>query len=247
MQPNENAVCTDTERLKSDWTEQVKLNENYNDCNDEKFILLSELNDMWDGPLDRASMLTYWINLTSPNVETIHSSPYHAERHACEFEQDKIDKTQKVNVIKPSQTEWAAPIKIAPQKHEALRICFDYLEFNAVVGRDSYPLPSTDECTESFGDAPVFPTPEASSGSCIREVDNGDPDKMAFTSHHGLSLFISMPFRLSNEPGTFQHEMDVIFSTFERKFAHVCLDEIIAYCKSALEQVEHVHKALHIL
>lgn len=50
---------------------------------------------------------------------------------------------------------------------------------------------------DSLCDACIFPTQEASSGSWQVEIDAGDCEKVALTSHHGLYQLARMPFGLA--------------------------------------------------
>lgn len=62
----------------------------------------------------------------------------------------------KMDVIEPSQTEWAAPIVMAPKKDGALSFIFEYRKLNAVTVSDYYHLPRMHECSNSLGDARAF-------------------------------------------------------------------------------------------
>lgn len=47
MQRHKNVKCTDPERLKSVWTGDVRVNENYHDYKDEFLDMLSEIKERW--------------------------------------------------------------------------------------------------------------------------------------------------------------------------------------------------------
>lgn len=61
-----------------------------------------------------------------------------------------------INVVKPSETELASPVVLAPKKDGTLRICVDYRKLNAIPIRDLYRLPIIDERIESPVEAQVF-------------------------------------------------------------------------------------------
>lgn len=90
--------CTDTERQKSYWIEEVEFNENY-DYYREFFDMLSDFKDMWDGDLARIITLKHRINLISLDVLLIHLPPYRAGPRAREFKRHEIYKWRNMNFI----------------------------------------------------------------------------------------------------------------------------------------------------
>lgn len=99
--------CTDEERLKSDWEDEVKFNENYDEIQDELCNMLLKFKDMLDSHLDQINAVKNRIKLTMPEVTLIHSVPYQAGLRARESGRDKIDKLFSMNVIELAQpNEW---------------------------------------------------------------------------------------------------------------------------------------------
>lgn len=86
MKRHKNVKCTDAKQLESDWTEEGKFFKNYDDHKIEIFDTLSELKDMWDGQLARINAVKPQMDLTSLEVQTIHSAPYCPELHLRELE-----------------------------------------------------------------------------------------------------------------------------------------------------------------
>lgn len=92
------------------------------------------------------------------------------------------------------------------------------------------------ECNASLGGAAAFSTLDANSGHWHIDNDEADRDKIVFTSHHGLYLFIRMPFGLRNVVGTFQPATDVILFTERRQVELVYLENILVFFESPQEQ-----------
>lgn len=65
MQRYKNVDTTDAERRISDWTEEVKFNENYDDNNHKFFDIVSEFKDMSDVHFSQASNVKQRVDLTS--------------------------------------------------------------------------------------------------------------------------------------------------------------------------------------
>lgn len=67
-------------------------------------------------------------------------------------------------MIELAKTEWAAQIVFVRKKDGSLRFRVDYGKMNAVLVGGLYLLPRMDGCTDSIGDAAVFPSLVANSG-----------------------------------------------------------------------------------
>lgn len=55
--------CIDKELLESNWKEQMRFNDKYNDYNHEFFDLLSDLKHMWDGYRGLINIVKHLIEL----------------------------------------------------------------------------------------------------------------------------------------------------------------------------------------
>lgn len=153
----------------------------------------------------------------------------------------------KEGVIEPAMSEWASPVVFAPKKDEKLRFCVDYRKVNAMTVRDTYPLPRMDECIDSLGGATIFSTVDCNNGYWQTKIPEADRNTTTFSSHHGLFLFIRMPFELKNAPASFQRAVDIIMSRVKRQSALVYLDDIIVYSKSVTKHLVHVRTMLTLL
>jgi len=70
----------------------------------------------------------------------------------------QVDRMLELEIIEPSQSEWASPVVLIPKPDGSPRFCIDYLQLNERTVRDSYPLPRMDDCFDSLGDAQLFST-----------------------------------------------------------------------------------------
>lgn len=64
--------------------------------------------------------------------------------------------------------------------------CVVYGKRNAMIERDTYPLPRMGECTDSLLDATIFSTIECSSGCWQTKIPEADRDRATFPSYHEL-------------------------------------------------------------
>lgn len=170
--------------------------------------MLSEFQRMWAGCLDINRALNHRIELASADERPILSASYRACPRAREFEKLQIKKMLEMDVFEPVKREWVAPITFEPKKYETLQFCVDYRKLKPVTIWGSHPMPRMNEFIDSPGNPTNFYTLDASSCYWTVEVANGDRDKTFFAYHHGLLLFIRIPFSLksdlrrSNEGGT---------------------------------------------
>jgi len=70
----------------------------------------------------------------------------------------------KLEVIDPSQSEWAIPVVLIQKPDGSPRICIHYRRLNESTVRDWYPLPRMDDCLDSLGHAQFFSTLDCNAG-----------------------------------------------------------------------------------
>lgn len=107
--------------------------------------MLSEFKDMLNRTLGRINPVKNWIELTFPDVRSIHLSPYTAWRRARQFEPDEIGKILRRHEIKPDRIEWFVSIVFDAKKDGLLRFFVDFLKLNGVIIKELYSLPKMDE------------------------------------------------------------------------------------------------------
>eukprot|EP00171_Calliarthron_tuberculosum_P021997 IDg21997t1 len=186
---------------------------------------------MWDGSLGLINITEHHIDLDS-GTRPIRQLPYHAGPYARQFVAEEVERMLKGGVIRPSKSEWASPVVLAPKSDGSLRFCVDYRRLNAVTKRDSYPLPRMDECIDSLGNARVFSTLDANWGYWQMQVGKKSVPLTAFTCHQGLFEFNRMPFGLTNAPATFQRALDIILAGYKWQTCLVYLDDVIVFSQN---------------
>lgn len=106
--------------------------------------------------------------------------------------------------VEQTKTEWVSSIVFEPKKDGLLNFCVNYRRLNAMTVRNSFFLPSMNECINFLGEARIFSALDASSGYWHVEIDAHDRSKTAFRSHHGLFQIVRMPVGLKNAPVKYQ-------------------------------------------
>jgi len=189
--------------------------------------MLGKHKAMWTGQARGVIKATqHRIDLTA-GARPVRFAPRRAGHAAQEVEAAKVKRQLEADVIEPTSSEWGFPVVLVPEKDGTLRFCVDYRLLNVVTKKDSYPLPRTDECIDSLGEATIFSTLDCNAGYWQVAIAPEDREKTAFVCHEGAYQYKRMLFGLTNAPATFQRALDIIFSGVKRQSCLIYLDDVI--------------------
>src|SRR5690606_12789900 len=149
--------------------------------------------------------------------------------HQDKIIKEEIEKMEKNNIIRKSESEYASPLVLVKKSDNTYRPCVNYKLLNEITKKDAYPLPRIDDILDSIGGSAYFSTLDFASGYWQIPMDEKSIELTAFTSKFGLYEFLVLPFGLSNAPATFQRTMDNLFRDFKWNFILVYIDDIIIY------------------
>ncbi|GBG67113.1 hypothetical protein CBR_g81537 [Chara braunii] len=149
--------------------------------------------------------------------------------------------------IRPSTSEFGAPVLFVRKGNDEFRMCIDYRGLNKITRKSTEPLPRIDDLLDMVQGCIVFSKVDLKSGYHQIEMAEEDVYKTAFKTRYGTYEFLVMPFGLCNAPGTFQTEMHLIFRPYLDKFMVVYLDDILVFSKTAREHAEHLALVLQSL
>ncbi|GBG88726.1 hypothetical protein CBR_g48256 [Chara braunii] len=149
--------------------------------------------------------------------------------------------------IRPSTSEFGAPILFVPKGNGEFRMCIDYRGLNKITRKSTEPLPRIDDLLDMVQGCIVFSKVDLKSGYHQIEMAEEDVYKTAFKTRYGTYEFLVMPFGLCNGPDTFQTEMHRIFRPYLDKFMVVYLDDILVFSRTAREHAEHLALVLQSL
>lgn len=110
---------------------------------------------MWDARLGQISFTTHRISL-EPVSRSVTQYPYPTESKAREFVAEEVERMRKANIIEPEPAELASPIVVVHKHERSFCMSIGYRKLNAVIMRETYPLPQMDDCINTLGDATVF-------------------------------------------------------------------------------------------
>ena len=97
----------------------------------------------------------------------------------------QIDELLDRGFIKPSLSEYGAPVLFVRKKSGEMRMCIDYRKLNAITIKNSYGLPRIEELLDSIRGAKWFSTLDLNSGyhqlsSSCRYTENSIPNSLWF-------------------------------------------------------------------
>lgn len=146
--------------------------------------------------------------------------------------------------IRPSASEFGAPVLFARKADGSLRFCIDYRELNAITIKDRYPLPRPDMLFDQLHGAKCFTTCDLFSGYHQSRLHPDDVHKTSFKTRFGSFEFLVLPFGLTNAPSQFMRMMHDVLKPFLDKFVVIFLDDVLIYSRSEEEHLKHIELVL---
>ena len=146
--------------------------------------------------------------------------------------------------IRPSISEYGAPILFARKADGSLRLCVDYRSLNAMTIKDSGPLPLSSELFDQLHGAKYFTSLDLHSGYHQCRIHPDDIHKTAFKTRYGTFEFVVMPFGLTNAPAAFSRLMASVLRPFLDRFVVSFLDDVLIYSKTEEEHLDHIRQVL---
>lgn len=205
----------------------------------------SESQSIRDGHLECINVAQHCMKLPSENAQQIHTVLYWAGPNAKEVEKVKIDKSVLQKVTKLAQTERVVPISFAPKNDKSIRFLVDRQYLNTVTKRDSYHIPRTEECIDSFYEAAEFFTLDANKGYLQFEAKKIDCGKTAITSYNWLYKSVRMSLRMENASATFRRAVNVILLPVRDMLNFMYLENNIVTSRSPHDHTGHVKQICH--
>ena len=160
---------------------------------------------------------------------------------------DIVETLYRCGIIQPSNSQWAANIRMAKKKDGKWRMCIDYRDLNKrTVITDPYPLPRIDSLLDTLGRGKIFCALDLISGYHQVPMTRRAQEKSAFITPHMSPShweYKYMPFGLTGAPATFQRLVDTMLRGVQYNTVLAYLDDIIVIgddvssCRRNLEEV----------
>ena len=180
-----------------------------------------------------------------PGTKPIYVKPYRLPQAHKEEVNRQVQEMVKEGIIRPSASQWNAPLLVVPKKPDAsgkrrLRVVADFRLVNEATIGDSYPLPNITDILNQLGGAKYFSTLDLASGFHQIAMKEEDREKTAFSTPYGHFEYNRMPFGLKNAPATFQRLMNTVLSGLQGIKCFVYLDDIVVYGRSLKEHQDRL-------
>ena len=144
-------------------------------------------------------------------------------------------------VVRPSNSPWCNAVVLVRKKDRSLCFCIDFRRLNALVVKDSHPLPHICKTLESLAGAAHYLTFDLNSGFWQVPMDEESKQYTAFTlGSMGLYECKSMPFGLCNALPTFQRLMQNCLGELNLTYCLIYLDDVIVFSETPEEHLQRM-------
>jgi hypothetical protein len=148
-------------------------------------------------------------NLGTHAIDTGNATPIYCNPRKVPYQaraalKAELDELKTINIIRDSNSPWAAPIVLVNKKDGTKRLCIDYRLLNEVAARSSFPLPKIIEIFAVLQGMRYFTSLDLAKGFWQIKIAPEDCHKTAFTTPFGQFEFVRLPFGLNSSPGAFQ-------------------------------------------
>ena len=169
-----------------------------------------------------------------------------AAHHLPELDR-QIQLLLNAGMIRPSFSDYAAPILFTPKKDGKLRLVCDYRALNAQTVRDRFPTPTAADLISSTTGGRLFSKIDLLAGFHQLRVRESDIHKTAFVTPRGQYEWLTAPFGLSATPSAFQRLMTMVLEEHIRAgYCCVYLDDVCIWTKTD-DPLEHLAKVEAVL
>ena len=208
--------------------------------------LLHEFSDVFSGIPNRTTAAVHRID--TGDAKPIRSAPYKIPQRLEEQVENEIQKMLDMEIIRPSESPWAAGVVIVPKPDHSIRLCVDYRKLNKVTKMDAYPIPRTERMIERVAAARYITTLDMTKGYWQIPLEESTIEKSAFITSSGLYEFLVMPFGMKTAPATFQRMMKEKVLKGLEDFTDAYIDDVEIDTGTTFSQhLDHIRRVLQRL
>ncbi|KAI3819476.1 hypothetical protein L1987_13315 [Smallanthus sonchifolius] len=162
-----------------------------------------------------------------PGANPVARAPYRLAPSEMQELASQLQELSEKGFIRPSYSQWGAPVLFVKKKDGSFRMCIDYRELNKLTIKNRYPLPRIDDLFD--------------------QLQEEDIPKTSFRIRYGHDEFMVMPFGLTNAPAIFMDLMNRVCKPYLDKFVIVFIDDILIYSKTKSDHEQHLRLVLELL
>ncbi|GFV85430.1 retrovirus-related Pol polyprotein from transposon 17.6 [Trichonephila clavipes] len=159
--------------------------------------------------------------------------------------ENQIQEWLNTNIIKPSCSDYAAPIVLCKKKNGEHRLCVDYRNLNRKMIKDKFPLPLIEEVLDKLENSKVYTSLDLKNGFFHVPMDPNSTKYTSFVTHEGQYEFLRVPFGLSNSPSVFQRFIYTVFRKLIRdNILIVYMDDLLIPSQNEAEGLNKLRLVL---
>lgn len=169
------------------------------------------------------------VTVNDPNQVPIRLRPYRYSAAALVELKRQVNEMLRNDIIRKSNSAWAFPVVLAIKADGTWRFCIDYSKLNAVVKKDAYALPRTDDYLDRLAKAKYVTIIDLASGFWQIPMREQDREKLAFITPFGNYEPNVLPFGFTNAPAIFQRAISETLSPHLDIRCLVYIDDIAIF------------------
>ena len=147
----------------------------------------------------------------------------------------------KASIIRPSKSPYTSQVVIVHKKTGEIHLCIDFRKLNAILVRDSFPLPRIEEALQAVQAAIWFTSFDLAQGYLQLAMEEEDIQKTAFRAgSSGLYEFTRMPFGLTNTGASFCHLMEMCIGNQQYVTLLFYLNDICVFAETTDQMLDRV-------
>ncbi|GFX38313.1 retrovirus-related Pol polyprotein from transposon 17.6 [Trichonephila clavipes] len=159
--------------------------------------------------------------------------------------ENQIQEWLNTNIIKPTCSDYAAPIVLCKKKNGEHRVCVDYRNLNRKMIKDKFPLPLIEEVLDKLENSKVYTSLDLKNGFFHVPMDPNSTKYTSFVTHEGQYEFLRVPFGLSNSPSVFQRFIYTVFRKLIRdNILIVYMDDLLIPSQNETEGLNKLRLVL---
>jgi len=179
--------------------------------------------------------------------EIDHRRKTHVQGEDGKFLEQEVQNLLKTHMIEEAplgKSPYVSPPVIVRKKDEdgrytKKRLCVNYKALNKLTVKDTYSLPSMEQCL-TMRSAKIFSKLDLASAYWQIPVRKQDRSKTAFNIGHKIYRWKYMPFGLTNAPATMQRLIDKVIGDAYGKFCYGYLDDVIVFSPNNESHLKHI-------
>ena len=200
---------------------------------------------------DILKTMEFKIELLEPNKRPIRFKARPLPHSLKSKVQEALNEQLEAGLIKPSKSEWAAPLHIVHKTNGDIRMTVDYKALNDVIAFDPYPMPNAKDLFNKLAKSRYFSKFDFVKAYHQISTSKESIKYTSFVCEFGQFEYPTMPMGIKTAAAWFQRCVDKILKPFvDEGILQVYLDDVILHTETieeheagALKLIEAIQKA----